>query len=571
MDDIRTLVDDAVRDVHAERDALERTMRRVGFRSRNRRLRAAGTALLLAGASTTILWATFVAEKDDAPAAPESERIVFVTGSPTGPGPMIAVMAPDGSGVRVLGPGSEPAWSPDGTRIAFTDTTADGSTGVFVMDADGTDVRRLTTNPSGMDESPSWSPDGSRIVFSRSTFVTTTPDPVATRARRDLYTIGSDGTGLAKLIGGPTDDFGPQWSPDGSRLGFVRFVDPASQGPEGTPQVWVLRLDGSEPEEQLTELEGGTFRFAWSPDAARLVLDAGCKVHVVEVDGGAVSEVTFGPVIQCPWDPSWSPDGTKIVFAAGPDEDHDIFVANADGTRVVRLTGPAGHDNQASWWGLPAGDDPGRSDPPTSPAATCFESESSADFDGDGRIDTATLHAIVPFGRCTPAALETDWRFELAVELGSGAVSVPFLDCPSLFDCELLEGSDFDGDGRSELPVALSMSATSFTGVYRVTDEGVHPIEVAPPGDPGYLEPGVVRFGGGQDAIQRAGFDCLVREDGSTVVIAWMAEREDALSPFSVHRTILELRGDQFIVIAADDQRGVIDLPATHGLCTNTH
>jgi len=86
-------------------------------------------------------------------------------------------------------------------------------------------------------------------------------------------------------------------------------------------------------------------------------------------------------------------------------------------------------------------------------------------------------------------------RFELTVEFVSGSLSVPFEDCPSLFDCELLEGSDLGGDGRSELPVVLSMASTSYTGLYRVTETRVEPLELAAPSDPGFLEPGPIPAG----------------------------------------------------------------------------
>src|SRR5918996_6621979 len=258
-------------------------MRRASSSQWNHRIRLGVTALVAAAVAMTVVWKTLLVDDGTISAVLNRDRIVFTTQTPTDLSPVIAVMEPDGSGVELLGPGMEPQWSPDRKRIAFIRSIGDGSTGIFVMDGDGTHLRRLTTNPSGQDESPNWSPDGGSIVFSRSTFVTTTPDPVATRARRDLYTVRADGTGVTKLLGGPTDDFAPEWSPDGTWVGFVRMVDPAGHGPERLPQVWTLSIDSSEAV-QLTHQARGSFRFDWSPDASGLIADAACAIFFVDVE-----------------------------------------------------------------------------------------------------------------------------------------------------------------------------------------------------------------------------------------------------------------------------------------------
>ena len=191
------------------------------------------------------------------------------------------------------------------------------------------------------------------------------------------------------------------------------------------------------------------------------------------------------------------------------------------------------------------------------------------DFDGDGSIDRARLYALVPLPQtgCGPDALEGEWRFELAIVLGSTNFTVPFTDCESLFDCQLLQGSDFDGDGRDELPVMLSMAASSVSAIYRVTETGMEPIELAAPGDPSFLEPGPIRLGGGQDAIMNSGFECRIEDDGSRVLVAWSAERDDAVSPYRMHLTTLELEGETFTVVATEDRQEVTELPPRHGVC----
>lgn len=217
----------------------------------------------------------------------------------------------------------------------------------------------------------------------------------------------------------------------------------------------------------------------------------------------------------------------------------------------------------------PEGGTQGREASPPLVQTVCSQSESSGDFDGDGYTDRATLYAVVqsPQSNCGPSALVSTWRFELEVDLQSTSFTVPFTDCESLFDCQLLDGSDFNGDGRAELPVMLSMSASSVTGIYRVTGTGVEPLELDPPGDPGFLGPGPIRLGGEQDAIMSSGFECGIQDDGSRVLVAWSAERDDAVSPYRLHLSTLELDGNTFRVTASQDRTSVTDLPPLHGIC----
>jgi hypothetical protein len=103
-----------------------------------------------------------------------------------------------------------PAWSPDGLRIAGDN----GNGSLFVINADGTNERRLTTPPTlHYDESPDWSPDGGSLVFSERSFDGTTSA---------LYAIGADGSGLRQLTSGAYADYRPSWSPDGTAIVFDR-------------------------------------------------------------------------------------------------------------------------------------------------------------------------------------------------------------------------------------------------------------------------------------------------------------------------------------------------------------
>ncbi|MDQ2826787.1 MAG: hypothetical protein M3Y04_07500, partial [Actinomycetota bacterium] len=113
---------------------------------------------------------------------------------------------------RPLAFDASPAWAPDGQHIAF-ESTEDGKRAIWVMQADGLRLRRLTDD-SGADAAPAWSPDGSRIAF------------MSDRdGNQEIYVTGADGTDTKRLTENPASDGFPVWSPDGSRIAFVSDRD----------------------------------------------------------------------------------------------------------------------------------------------------------------------------------------------------------------------------------------------------------------------------------------------------------------------------------------------------------
>lgn len=163
----------------------------------------------------------------------------------------IRLVSPDGSNERVIhSEGAEGTFaifsakfSPDGREILF-DRGTDSGYDIFVMDVDGTNIRRLTT--TGSDYDPHWSPDGSRIAFTREG-----------DGRSDIYVMDADGTNVQQLTDGGegVTNLYPNWAPDGTAIAYVA-------GGTGGPGLVVIKSDGSEPS---TLVEGGVLGVSWQP------------------------------------------------------------------------------------------------------------------------------------------------------------------------------------------------------------------------------------------------------------------------------------------------------------------
>jgi TolB protein len=144
---------------------------------------------------------------------------------------------------------ADPAWSPDGTRIAFVSGRAQHYTDVYVMGADGTGQIRLTESP-GLDSGPAWSPDGSRIAFVSEREGALNPE---------IYVMNADGTGQTNLANNSRFDQHPTWSPGGSQIAF------ASGDLAGNPEIYVMNADGT-GQTNLTDNPAFDADPAWSPD-----------------------------------------------------------------------------------------------------------------------------------------------------------------------------------------------------------------------------------------------------------------------------------------------------------------
>jgi Tol biopolymer transport system component len=164
-----------------------------------------------------------------------------------------------------------PAWSPDGTRIAFASTRAGGTLCVWTMAADGGDPRRVTR---GHGEYPDWSPDGREIVYAA---------PPGGRGQYDLWRIAADGNGEPiRITTSPATDFAPAWSPDGRWIAYQ--ADTGSRW-----ELWIIRPDGSDAHRVSPAGADGVWA-AWTP-AGLLAWSGPAGISVLDVDDGRTATI----------------------------------------------------------------------------------------------------------------------------------------------------------------------------------------------------------------------------------------------------------------------------------------
>lgn len=199
---------------------------------------------------------------------------------------------------------------------------------IFLMDWDGTNFEKITNHRS-IALSPAWSPDGSKIAYTA--FVAR----AKTKERNADLFVYDVATGKSKMVSSkPGINSGANFSPDSRNL-FLTI----SQG--GNPDILRISLDG-EVISKLTQGPRGAMNVepAVSPDGKKIAFSTDRSgrpmIYVMNIDGSNPVRLTFAGQFNAT--PSWSPDGKRLAFA-GWDKDHfDVFTMNADGTDMIRVT-----------------------------------------------------------------------------------------------------------------------------------------------------------------------------------------------------------------------------------------
>jgi Tol biopolymer transport system component len=298
-------------------------------------MRKRGPAFLLA---SVLVVATFLVPERAPAAATAGEGLIAFVREGTQRG--IYTMTPSGSDLRRLTEGEDyrPRWSPDGTQIVFQRFFgAEGAlrSYIYVMDADGSNIRRLTHR--GTEFQPAWSPDGTRIAFGH-----------GMRRRAEIFVMTIDGSEVTRLTDDRFEDSVPAWSPGGTTIAFTSRR-------HGNADLYLISPDGSDGR-RLTHLAAIDDDPDWAPDGSRLVFQSnrGNKrtdfdLYSIAPDGTGPERLTTTTGVE--WAPAWSPDGTQIAFtlARYAHGTEDIALLTMGSPVVVRFVISSSLELEPDW------------------------------------------------------------------------------------------------------------------------------------------------------------------------------------------------------------------------------
>jgi Tol biopolymer transport system component len=207
---------------------------------------------------------------------------------------------------------------------------------IYVMDADGSSPVQLTTERGPMGPL-SWSPDGASIAFVKG---------------GNVWAMDADGSNPRNLTNYEAGDMEPAWSPDGRHIAFSSNRAMRQAGQAYAVDIFVMEADGSNPR-NLTDSTSSDVAPSWSPDGSSIVFqsdrDGNQEIYVMDADGSNPRNLTNNEAGDL--QPAWSPDGSTIAFDSDRDGNgnREIYVMDIDGSNLQRLTDSPGMDGLPTW------------------------------------------------------------------------------------------------------------------------------------------------------------------------------------------------------------------------------
>jgi len=247
----------------------------------------------------------------------------------------------DGSAMRQLthgsGPDLSPAWSPDGRRLVFRAAGADvfEASDIWIMQADGSGQANLTKDKRS-NWGATWSPDGKHILFNS-----------ARDGRPHLYIMNPDGSGLRRLC--PNSNLWEEyadWSPDGTKIAFTSNVGTTS---------WVIYVMNADCTglKQVTQGPGEDGGPRWSPDGKKIAFTSNrtghAEIYLMNADGSRLTRLTTSRGDTSFSSPDWSPDGSKLLYLHSLPNGGEIWLMNADGLAQTKLMDAYGFGDGPVW------------------------------------------------------------------------------------------------------------------------------------------------------------------------------------------------------------------------------
>lgn len=269
------------------------------------------------------------------------------------------------------------------TEIAFVSDRS-GSKEIYVMSADGSNVRAATANGS-LNNFPDWAPSGDAILYTSfrdrnrpllflSSRGRSVPgrllaklgderpqyrgvfDPEGKRialvmseigGASDIFAVRPDGGRLRRLTSSHAIEVSPTWSPDGGQLAFV-------SDRSGAPQIYLMSAEGGD-ERRLTFNGAYNTHPVWSPDGEWIAyetrVDGQFDIWVIDPEGSVNVPLVTHP--RSDESPSWAPNSRKLIFSSTRRGRADLYVIDRDGGNLRRLTDGAGNNTSPAWGPFP--------------------------------------------------------------------------------------------------------------------------------------------------------------------------------------------------------------------------